>query len=111
MAWHGERQRHSEVARGRKGKIRNPKSVLVVGKRWFDRINGNTYHSVSVYVNGRFLDEEPFEYGYGDAYQQTALDLLHKHGMFKEYSALWQIKNLGVNYAYEVADVSRKKDL
>ena len=45
----------------------------VIAKKWFDRINGNTYHSVrcirhsdnAVCVGG-------FRYGYGDHYRQTA---------------------------------------
>ena len=52
----------------------------VIAKRWFDRINGNTYHSVrcirhrdgAVIVVG-------FTYGYGDSYQQTAIEAMVKH--------------------------------
>jgi hypothetical protein len=42
--------------------------------RWFDRVNGNTYHSVSI---TRTEDGAqvlvPWQYGYGDSYRQTAL--------------------------------------
>ena len=42
--------------------------------RWFDRTNGNTYHSVRI---TRCSDGKvivcPFEYGYGDQYKATAL--------------------------------------
>ena len=44
------------------------------GARWFDKVNGNTYHSVRV---TRCRDGAtivcPFQYGYEDAYRQTAL--------------------------------------
>jgi hypothetical protein len=42
--------------------------------RWFDKVNGNTYHSVRI---GRHRDASvlvcPFTYGYGEHYRQTAL--------------------------------------
>jgi len=42
--------------------------------RWFDKVNGNTYHSVRV---TRVRDGAalvcPMEYGYGDQYRHTAL--------------------------------------
>ena len=47
--------------------------------RWFDRVNGNTYHSVRV---TRCRDGAvlvcPFQYGYGDQYRQTALATMAK---------------------------------
>lgn len=45
--------------------------------RWFDKVNGNTYHSVKV---TRIKDNKiivfPFTYGYGSAYEQTTEQLL-----------------------------------
>lgn len=45
--------------------------------RWFDRINGNTYHSVRI---TRCRDGAtiacPWAYGYGDTYRQTALEAM-----------------------------------
>jgi len=47
---------------------------LAHGQRWFDKVNGNTYHSVKIV---RLKDDAvitcPFQYGYDDAYQETAL--------------------------------------
>ena len=47
--------------------------------RWFDKINGNTYHSVRV---TRCRDGAtivcPFQYGYGDGYRQTALEAMER---------------------------------
>lgn len=44
---------------------------------WFDRIWGNTYHSVRI-VRTRDGAElrRPMEYGYGDAYRTTALEAM-----------------------------------
>jgi len=47
--------------------------------RWFDSRNGNTYHSVNI---TRTRDGAriacPIDYGYGDSYQQTALEAMAK---------------------------------
>ena len=48
--------------------------------RWFDKANGNTYHSVRV---TRCKDGATiygaWSYGYGSQYQQTALTLMAEH--------------------------------
>ena len=47
--------------------------------RWFDRVNGNTYHSVRI---TRLKDNItlvcPWQYGYENHYQQTALTAMAK---------------------------------
>lgn len=62
----------------------------IIAKRWFDRIYGNTYHSVDVVkITGEgkcykeeIIGREPFAYGYGDGYLQTAHELLVKAGYY-----------------------------
>ncbi len=51
--------------------------IHVIGKEWFDRVNGNSYNAVrfDVYVTGKNGDRVinvvlPFTYGYGDYYMQ-----------------------------------------
>lgn len=86
---------------------------VIDAKRWFERVNGNTYHSVSVYKNGELLDREPYTYGYGTCYEQTALDLLHKHDIAKEFEILWQFaESIGREKVLIICnDVTRKRDL
>ena len=52
---------------------------VAVAVRWFDKYNGNTYHSVRV---TRCRDGKtiacPLQYGYGDHYRQTALGAMEK---------------------------------
>jgi hypothetical protein len=83
-------------------------SIEVVGKRWFQKTYGNTYHSVRVYVNNEVLTED-FTYGYEDAYRQTAYDLLKQNGydVPDSYGDFIRMKNI----SFRVADVDRKKDL
>jgi hypothetical protein len=49
--------------------------------KWFDKLNGNTYHSVRVINNetGEMLFC-PFQYGYGEQYRQTALKAMSEAG-------------------------------
>lgn len=78
--------------------------------RWFDKVNGNTYHSVRI---TRFRDgatiTKPWEYGYGDHYRQTALELLaekkwlpvkyrgdreqYKYEMENNYPIIWEVRD------------------
>ena len=45
--------------------------------KWFDKVNGNTYHSVRVTrcKDGKVI-ATPYQYGYGDHYRQTAWELM-----------------------------------
>jgi hypothetical protein len=106
-----------------------PKSIVVVGRRWFERTNGNTYHSVSVYVDGDCLVHVPFAYGYGNQYEETAAEELEKLaaggtekgralGFAREHYASGAKESVrrwcqrhGVAYASEAVDVARKRDL
>jgi len=95
----------------------------IIARRWFDKVNGNTYHSVAVYANNSLVGECPFEYGYGDGYLQTAAKILLKAGYFhgkgkpghkyydeySEFQTYWR-KNRN-KVLVNVTDVSRKKDL
>ena len=85
---------------------------VIDAKRWFDRVNGNTYHSVSVYKNGELLDRVSFTYGYGSHYEQTALELLQKNGITKQ-EIFWKFKEeIGRDRVMVFCnDVKRKKDL
>jgi len=99
----------------RKKKI---KVITVVGRKWFDRINGNTYHTATIYADDKVFNV-PFQYGYGDQYVQSATELLEKEGLIDNLLypngnkiPLWQIckhKNIVLNC--EASYVTRKKDL
>ena len=53
--------------------------------RWFDSVNGNTYHAVRV---TRCRDKKviscAWTYGYGSSYAQTALEAMLEHGWLPE---------------------------
>ena len=50
---------------------------IVNAVKWWDKVNGNTYHSVRVTrcEDGKQL-VGPMQYGYGDHYRQTALEIM-----------------------------------
>ena len=74
-------------------------TVLVQGRRWFQKSCGNTYHSVRVIEDGIEIAIKPFSYGYGNQWMQTGAELLRSLG--KQTSVL----------NYSVIDVQCKKDL
>ena len=60
--------------------------IHVIGKEWFDRVNGNSYNAVrfDVYVTGKNGERTinvvlPFSYGYGDYYMQRVSEYCLKH--------------------------------
>ena len=57
----------------------------VTAVRWFDKVNGNTYHSARVFNNetGEMI-YCPYEYGYGEHYRQTALNVMAERGWLPE---------------------------
>jgi hypothetical protein len=54
--------------------------------RWFDKVNGNTYHSVRITrtKDGAVLKSSPVIYGYGDAYRDTAISLMVENKWISE---------------------------
>jgi len=117
------------------------RNITIDARRWFERTNGNTYHSVNVYVNNELIGRCPFTYGYGEQYLQTAHDILAKNGIFsyrktKKFTTVnagmvneYQTPQEGINrtnawhkftqdmrdnrnrYHVTCCDVERKKDL
>jgi len=96
-------------------------SVTVLGRRWFQKTYGNTYHTAQVLVNGEYVWKSGKTYGYGDHYVQTAEAWLHAHGYMPRRKKsrtgpgepAWQYyrERHGVAWTTQVVDVAREKDL
>ena len=85
---------------------------LVVGKRWFARTYGNTYHTVKIVdlSTGETIFQSERTYGYGGQWKTTAYNWLIKRGLVSDADR----HNHELNrkrFIYEVSDVSRRKDL
>ena len=57
------------------------KNITILGRRWFQRSYGSTYHTVDVYVDGEHIGTSEEQYGYGDQYITTAFELLQSKGL------------------------------
>jgi len=104
------------------GRCQKVSNITISARRWFD--GNNTYHSVDVYANGKHMGREPFEFGYGEGYLQTAHEILQKAGIYNKtderlksgmdkdyYEFLMDKREHRNKFVVIVSDVSRKKDL
>ena len=94
------------------------KSITVLGRKWWDKINGNTYHTAQIMIDGHTVGKTEFSYGYGDHYLQSAAEWLEKNGHIERerYSngggqPLWQYcADKGIHLEYS-ASYGRKREL
>jgi hypothetical protein len=100
--------------------VKAGENITIVGKRWFDRINGNTYFSAMAFINSDQVVKIPYEYGYGDHYIDRIFDEMEKAGYCPDrehYSngskeAFWRYcERKGIHKGTFVSDVKRKRDL
>lgn len=96
-----------------------PTTLTIIGRRWFQKSAGNTYHSVDVIVDGIQVWQSCRTYGYGDHYVQTAFEWLESAGLvtlerypngMKQWPWQWAQDN-GVQLDCRVTDVPRRKGL
>jgi hypothetical protein len=96
------------------------KTIHISGRRWFEKTNGNTYHSARAWIDGEPAGTIDFDYGYGDQYYWNMLLKLEREDKIPPREvdqhdrpeAWWEYeKRLGIKIAYDCADVARKKDL
>lgn len=62
---------------------RKIRSITVIGRKWFDKVNGNTYNNAQILVNGRTVGNTGYQYGYEDFYTQAAGQWLDEHKYIK----------------------------
>lgn len=99
---------------------KKPKIIHIHGRRWFERTNGNTYHTCDIWVDGDHVQKLGFQYGYGTQYEWNACQWLAENGYLRGYQrhengsgeSLWRwCERNGVKLVNEVSDVQRKRDL
>lgn len=96
--------------------------IRVLGRRWFQRTYGNTYHAADIWVT--FADGTTqklfadFTYGYGEQYLETALETLAEAGLAQPQDTRYGRETLreyckrnGIALEYRALDVARKRDL
>lgn len=77
----------------------------ILGKRWFESTNGNTYHTTTLFYGDGSQTTSPITYGYDDQYLQTAFEM-----MGLPYGGTLELRERK-GITWNVVDVSRKKDL
>jgi hypothetical protein len=89
------------------------RSLFIEGRLWFDKINGNTYFSNRVWIDGKIAFNMSMEYGYEEQYAHRAIEELHKRGYFEgeKVPSVWEIRDeMGINL-YKVATYGKKSEL
>lgn len=88
-------------------------SLFIEGRLWFDKINGNTYFSNRIWINGKVVYEMPMEYGYDLQYLHRAIQYLHDRGYFagEKIPSVWEIRDEMGIHIYHVATYGKKSDL
>lgn len=91
--------------------VKRVKELRIVGKRWFQKSFGNTYHSVEIWVNNEKL-YVPFAYGYGNQFLETARAELVRAGYLVDLENYYNFVDfVRCHGSFDVIDVERKKDL
>ncbi len=100
--------------------VKKGDNITIIGKRWFDKVNGNTYFSAVGVINGIEAVKIPFEYGYDRHYEDRIFQELEKAGYcptVEHYNnggseAFWAYcERMGITKYVTHSDVSRRKDL
>lgn len=98
-----------------------PRSITIIGRRWFQRTYGNTYHTASIIIDGETVHKTPKQYGYGSSYEDSAAEWLDQSGLVpprpqhangsREPAWSFYRDKLGIAWTSQAIDVSRERDL
>ena len=72
--------------------------LIVLVKKWFDKVNGNTYHSVQFDINDKIYHSGRV-YGYERQYEQTFKDLYENE--YLDYAMHYNDKLIAMNPNYK----------
>lgn len=90
-------------------------SLTIIGRRWFQKTCGNTYHTVEIHIDGELVHKVGRSYGYGQQYSQSAVNWLQENDYLPgllQYEPLWSYcERNGIKLVDTVTDVTRKRDL
>jgi hypothetical protein len=96
------------------------KSLTIIGRRWFNDREGNTYYSGVALVDGKEVARESFAYGYGDQYVAELWEKVVSElelADVRSYSSggieapSFYCRKHGIAYHAEAIDVARKRDM
>ncbi len=100
--------------------MKDMKTITIIGRRWFRKPVGNTYHSAEILVDGVLVHKIDYAYGYGIQYNHNAKVWLTQNGYLPGIEvkagtpgeSLWRYcERQGITLVDTVTDVKRKRDL
>ena len=101
--------RVQEALEATKAKIK--RSLFIECREWFDKVNGNSYFSARIWVDGGQVAILPFQYGYGDQFIYEAQKKLLELGYLPQNGknrGLWSIAE-AQGFDYYTAKTNTKK--
>ena len=67
---------------------------VIHAKKWFDKVNGNTYHAVRVLdTKHHELISSDFCYGYGDQFMETARKIMTNKGWISSENKRFSVED------------------
>jgi hypothetical protein len=97
-----------------------PKSIAIVGKRWWRPSYGGTYFRFYVYIDGNLVHQSELHSGYGDHYLEVGTQWLEDEGYIPKRPThsngsrtpgwQWIRDTLKIPLEYYARDVKRQKD-
>jgi hypothetical protein len=89
------------------------RSLFIECREWFDKVNGNSYFSARIFVDGGQVAILPFQYGYGDQFLYESQKKLLELGYIPQESknaGLWSIaETLGFDFYSSKANTNKKE--
>jgi len=88
----------------------------IQAKEWFNKVNGNSYHSSVVTIDFGMPTEQtilvPFQYGYGSMYEQTAKKALATHfNQHKDDFQFCKLREKGVIIRSNIQHKCKKREV
>lgn len=89
--------------------------LKIIGRRWFNKSNGTTYHTATVYYDEKLIGKTRITYGYDSQYVTTGIAYAIQHlGLptigDNEPPYRWA-QRLNIKVVSEVDNVTRRRDL
>ncbi len=111
-----EQQREDIMTTNKRPTIKDTKTILIETRHWTDNF-GNTYWAGELFLNGKEIHTESFQYGYGSHSQHTIIENAVKAGKLprrKEKEIAWRYLDRVVgrnNWEHKETHFGRNKDL
>ena len=89
------------------------RSLFIECREWFDKVNGNSYFSARIWVDGGQVAILPFQYGYGDQFLYESQKKLLELGYIpqeEKNAGLWTIaQNLNFDFYSSKSNTIKKE--